>query len=176
VSSTSDVAATLLRLYRSRFAFWLALPLCVLFGALVISTFVLDSAIIPGPAVFFAFPLIFVLHGCSIMKVKETLKNTDSGMQAVRTLLKWWAPLVFFPFWFSSLSGMSKTGVAAEERDGKYVATRGGVERVVPKEEAIQGNLAQLRVMSSIFGMFSALGLIASVVKSGPESPEGTGH
>ena len=163
MSSTSDIGASLLRFYRPRLAFWLALSLFVPLTALAISTFVLDEAIIPGLAVFVAFPLIFLLHAMTIGKLIATLKFKGSGVRSIRKLFPRWAPLVFLPFWLSAMSGMFGVGNAAEEKDGKYIVNDHGVERVVTKAEAMKGNLSELRLTSSIFAAFSVMGLVVSL-------------
>jgi hypothetical protein len=171
MSPTSDVGAGVSRFYRPRIAFWLALILLVPFTALAISTFVLESAIIPGLAVFVAFPLIMLLHLMTIMKLTATLKLNaasklkGSGIRSLRKLFPRWAQFVLLPFWLSAMSGMFGVGNAAEEKDGKFFVNDHGVERVVTKAEAMKGNRLELRLTSSIFGAFSALGLVVSLAR-----------
>ncbi len=149
--------------YRPRLALWLALSLFVPLTALVISTFVLDSAIIPGPAVFVAFPFIFLMYGMTVLKMTATVKISGSRKQSMRKVVPLWMPLVILPFWLSAMSGIFGVGNAADEKDGKYIVNDHGIERVVTKAEAIKGKRLELRLTSSIFAAFSSIGLVVSL-------------
>ncbi len=161
--SSFDIVAGFSRVNRTRFHFWLAVTLFVPLTALTISTYVLDSAVIPGFAVFTAFPLVLLLQVLTIVKLNAALKVTGTGIRSVGDLIPSWVSIIFLMFWVSAISGIFGSFDAAKERDGKYVVNDHGVEREVTKAEAIKGNRAELRSTSSVFGALSALGLAVAI-------------